>query len=172
MTTSNYAADAVCAGLCRCAAALPLLLQRSVNNESRRDPLTKTTERPSDERDAASTTHNNNKTKLNETNDGEHQAQQEGAGVRCPPAFCLCLALSVLAALFLSHASSPQHALAHCNNSSAVDVGVSVVVKLPYYANTHKTHAKAKHKSKHTHTAKNSAKTCTTNKKKRVKRKA
>lgn len=91
-------------------------------------------------------------TKLNETNDGEHQAQQEGAGVRCPPAFCLCLALSVLAALSLSHASSPQHALAHCNNSSAVDVGVSVVVKLPYYANTHKTHAKAKHKSKHTHT--------------------
>lgn len=94
-----------------------------------------------------------------------------GYDVRLPFAFALLSQFSPLS-LSASHASSPQHALAHCNNSSAVDVGVSVVVKLPYYANTHKTHAKAKHKSKHTHTAKNSAKTCTTNKKKRVKRKA
>lgn len=67
---------------------------------------------------------------------------------------CLCLALSVLALSFGSlsvslsamQAHPPQHALAHCNNSSAVgvDVTVSVVVKLPYYANTHKTHGKSK----------------------------
>lgn len=164
MTTSNYAADAVCAGLCRCCCSAALTMRADATHSPRR---------PSDQATNATPRRRPTiTTKLNETNDGEHQALQEGAGVRCPPAFCLCLALSVLAALSLSHASSPQHALAHCNNSSAVDVGVSVVVKLPYYANTHKTHAKAKHKSKHIHTAKNSAKTCTTNKKKRVKRKA